>query len=74
MIIGAHWKVYDKPAKDIDKIEETLREITQIGVKRTEVPTSETNYDATYVVIGDVDAANLEDACEYMSEVDAAPI
>ena len=74
MIIGAHWKVYDRPGKEIDKIEETLREITQIGVKRTEAPTSETNYDATFTVIGDVEAANLDDACEYMSEVDASPI
>lgn len=74
MIIGAHWKVYDRPGKEIDKIEETLHEITQINVTRTEAPTSETNYDATFVVIGDVEAANLEDACEYMCEVGASPI
>lgn len=74
MIIGAHWKVYDRSGKDIDKIEETLHEITQCGVMRTESPTSETNYDATFVVIGNIEAANLDDACEYMCEVDASPI
>ena len=74
MIIGAHWKVWDKSAKKIDKIEEDLRTITQLGVSRTEVPTSETNFDATFVIIGDVEPANLIDACDYMNEADAYPI
>lgn len=74
MIIGAHWKVYDKSGKAIDKIENDLRVITQLGVKRTESPTSDTNFDATFVVIGDIEPANLADACEYMNEADAYPI
>lgn len=71
MIIGAHWKVWDMSGKKIDKIEEELSVITQRGVKRTESPTSDTNYDATFVVIGDIEPANLIDACEYMNEVGA---
>lgn len=71
MIIGAHWKVYNKPGKEIDKIENDLSDITQIEVKRTESPTSETNFDAAFVVVGDIEPANLIDACEYMNEVGA---
>ena len=74
MIIGAHWKVWDKTGKRIDQIEEDLSTITQLSVKRTEVPTSETNYDATFVIVGDVEPANLIDACEYMNEAEAYPI
>lgn len=74
MIISAHWKVYNKHGKEIDKIENDLSDITQVEVKRTESPTSETNFDAAFVVVGDIEPTDLIDACEYMNEVGAYPI
>ena len=71
MIIGAHWKVYDMSGKKIDKIEEELGVMTQLSVTRTDSPTSETNYDATFVICGNVEPANLIDACDYMDQVGA---
>ena len=74
MIIGAHWKVWDMSGKKIDKIEEELSVMTQLSVMRTDSPTSETNYDATFVICGNVEPANLIDACDYMNQVGAYPI
>ena len=73
MNISAHWKVFDRSGAEIDAIEKTLHEITKCGVMRTEV-LIHGNYDAKYVLKGNVTAQALEDACSFMDDSGAYPV
>ncbi|MBR3747939.1 MAG: hypothetical protein IKN27_13365 [Selenomonadaceae bacterium] len=73
MKISAHWKVFDRSGAEIDFIEKTLREITQCGVDRTHTPIHG-NYNAQYILKGNVTAQALEDACRFMEDSGAYPV
>lgn len=74
MNIGVHWKIFNQPGRNIDIIEKELRDITNCGVSRTETANDKHNYDAIYVVVGDIGADDLADACHFMDEHGAFPI
>jgi len=74
MNIGVHWKIIDQPGRVIDLIEDELRDFTNCGVHRTETINAKHNYDATYIVKGDIAAEDLIDACEYMDSMGAFPV
>lgn len=74
MNIGAHWKIINQPGSTIDLIEMELRDITNCGVYRSETINANHNYDAVYHVIGDINAEDLTDACQFMDEQGAFPI
>lgn len=74
MNISAHWLVENKTGREIDLIEAELRDITGTGVDRTDTPRGADNYNAHFKVHGDINAADLADACEYMDGIKAYPV
>lgn len=74
MKIAAHWLVKNQPGSVIDLIEAELHDFTNAHVERTETINAKHNYDATYIVKGDISAEDLIDACEYMDGMGAYPI
>lgn len=74
MNIGVHWLIKNQSGSTIDLIEKELRDITNCGVDRTETVNAKHNYDAVYIVKGDISAEDLLDACTYMDDVGAHPV
>ncbi len=74
MKIAAHWLVENKTGREIDLIEAELRDITGTGVDRTDTPCGADNYNAHFKIHGDINAADLVDACEYMDGIKAYPV
>ena len=73
MHIAAHWKIYNRTGEEIDFVEKQLHEITKASVVRAETFHGK-NYDALYVIRGDIDAQNLADACCFMDDAGAFPV
>lgn len=74
MNIGAHWIIENQPGSTIDLIETELHDITSCCVSRTETVNAKHNYNATYIVIGDISADDLAEACHFMDEQGALPV
>ena len=74
MTIAAHWKVFDRVGAEIDNIEKHLHEITGASVIRSESVNKFGNYDAHFILKGNIPAQNLSDACDFMLDADAFPV